>query len=270
MRRTDDVGELQRPFLSIIIPAYNEELRLQPTLQQIAEFLRRQPYCTEVLIVENGSTDRTSEVVEQFAAAHVQADDPFQILLLHSPQGKGAAVRHGMLAAKGDYRVISDADLAVPIEEVTKFLPPALDPRSFDIAIASREAPGAVRNDEPVYRHIMGRVFNFLVRTIAVPGVQDTQCGFKCFTREAAELVFPLQRIDGWGFDVEVLHIASRRGLRMVEIPVNWHYGQNSKIRPIHNTLSMVAELFKIRMNGRKGYYDGKVAPSAAQNLPAA
>lgn len=264
------MGDLERPFLSIIIPAYNEELRLLPTLQQIAEFLRRQPYCTEVLIVENGSTDRTSEVVEHFATEQVHKADPFQILLLHAPQGKGIAVRHGMLAAKGNYRVISDADLAVPIEEVTKFLPPALDPRTFDIAIASREAPGAVRNGEPVYRHIMGRVFNFLVRTLAVPGVQDTQCGFKCFNQAAAELVFSLQRIDGWGFDVEVLHIASRRGLRMVEIPVNWHYGQNSKIRPLHNTLSMVAELFKIRMNGRRGYYDGQVTSSAPQNLPTA
>jgi dolichyl-phosphate beta-glucosyltransferase len=175
-----------------------------------------------------------------------------------------------MLAAKGDYRIISDADLAVPIEEVTKFLPPTLDPHTFDIAIASREGPGAVRNGEPVYRHIMGRVFNLLVRTLAVPGVQDTQCGFKCFNKAAAELVFSLQRIDGWGFDVEVLHIASRRGLRMVEIPVIWYYGTNSKIRPLHNTLSMVVELLKIRLNGRRGYYDGKPPLRATSDLPAA
>jgi dolichyl-phosphate beta-glucosyltransferase len=264
------VGELHRPFLSIIIPAYNEESRLQPTLQRIAEFLRQQPYCSEVLIVENGSVDGTSAVVEHFAQTAVLPDDNFQVHLLHSPQGKGIAVRHGMLAAKGDYRVESDADLAVPIEEVTKFLPPVLDAHTYDIAIASREAPGAVRNDEPAYRHIMGRVFNFLVRMLAVPGVQDTQCGFKCFSREAAELLFSLQRIDGWGFDVEVLHIASLHGLRMVEIPVTWFYGQNSKIRPIHNTLSMVTELLKIRMNGRRGYYDGKSLQSATTNLPAA
>lgn len=159
-------------------------------MQQIAEFLRRQPYCTEVLIVENGSTDRTSEVVEQFAAAHVQADDPFQILLLHSPQGKGAAVRHGMLAAKGDYRVISDADLAVPIEEVTKFLPPALDPRSFAIAIASREAPGAVRNDEPVYRHIMDGSLTFLSAQLRCRASK---------TPNAALNVLP-ERLPNWSF----------------------------------------------------------------------
>ncbi len=270
MSRGSSVGELHRPFLSIIIPAYNEELRLQPTLHRITEFLQQQVYCSEVLVVENGSVDGTNAVVERFIQAASLSDDRCQIQLLHAPQGKGIAVRYGMLAAKGDYCVICDADLAVPIEEVSKFLPPALDARTYDIAIASREGPGAVRNGEPGYRHVMGRVFNFLVRTLAVPGVQDTQCGFKCFHREAAELLFSLQRIDGWGFDVEVLHIASLHGLRMVEIPVTWFYGENSKVRPIHNTLSMVAELLKIRMNGRHGYYTGKSSAVATTNLPAA
>jgi len=261
------VGELHRPFLSIIIPAYNEELRLPPTLQQIAEFLRKQAYCSEVLVVENGSLDQTSAAVEHFVQFAVLPDDNFQVQLYHAPQGKGSAVRCGMLAAQGDYRVICDADLAVPIEEVTKFLPPALEADTYDIAIASREGPGAVRNGEPVYRHIMGRVFNFLVRTLAVPGVQDTQCGFKCFNRTATELLFSLQQIDGWGFDVEVLHIASLHGLRMVEIPVTWFYGENSKVRPLQNTVSMLTELLKIRMNGWRGYYAGKPATT---NLPAA
>ena len=264
------MGDLQHPFLSVIIPAYNEEMRLPLTLQRIAEFLRQQSYSAEVLVVENGSTDQTSQVVQRFIKEASLPDDPFQVCLLHSPQGKGAAVRQGMLAAQGDYRVISDADLAVPIEEVTKFLPPALDSRTFDIAIASREAPGAVRNDEPTYRHIMGRVFNFLVRTLAVPGMQDTQCGFKCFTKEAAESLFSVQRIDGWGFDVEVLHIASLHGLQMVEIPVNWYYGHNSKIRPIQNTVSMLVELIKIRLNGRRGYYDHRPTHPTTNNLPVA
>lgn len=249
------MGDLQRPFLSIIIPAYNEEARIQPTLQHIADFLRQQPYQSEVLVVENGSNDDTSGVVTRFCQTALDPADPFQVQLLHSSKGKGAAVKLGMLTAKGDYRVISDADLAVPIEEVTKFLPPGLDPRTFDIAIASREAPGAVRNGEPFYRHLMGRVFNFLVRFLAVPGIQDTQCGFKCFSKAATELVFPLQRIDGFGFDPEVLHIATRHGLHLVEIPVNWYYGHNSKVRPIQDTIDMVAELIKIRLNGRRGYY---------------
>jgi dolichyl-phosphate beta-glucosyltransferase len=265
------VGDLeQSPFLSIIIPAYNEEQRLPPTLQKIAEFLRQQSYRAEVIVVENGSTDGTAAVVQQFSTEAVQPDDPFCVHLLHSPQGKGAAVKQGMQQARGEYCIMSDADLAVPIEEVPKFLPPTLPARSFDVAIASREGPGAVRYDEPWIRHLMGRVFNFLVRTLAVPGVQDTQCGFKCFTREAALSVFPLQRIDGWGFDVEVLHIASRQGLRMVEVPVHWYYGQNSRIRPIQNTISMVTELLRIRLNGRRGYYDPPAPPPLADNLPAA
>ncbi|MEZ4673760.1 MAG: glycosyltransferase [Caldilineaceae bacterium] len=177
------------------------------------------------------------------------------VRLLRSAKGKGAAVKLGMLEAAGEYLVMSDADLSVPIEDLPKFLPPALPAHSFDIAIASREVPGAVRHDEPEYRHLMGRVFNFLVRIIAVPEIQDTQCGFKCFTHDAAHFLFPLQQIDGWGFDVEILHVASRHGLRMVEIPVNWYYGQNSRVEPIRDTINMVKELLKVRLNGRRGYY---------------
>jgi dolichyl-phosphate beta-glucosyltransferase len=252
----DHAGDVERPFLSVIIPAYNEEQRLPPTLQSVTEFLRNQAYTAEVLVVENGSTDRTAEVVEDFCTNQIRADDTLQVHLLHSAKGKGAAVKHGMLNARGAYCIMSDADLAVPIAEVSKFLPPVLTPHSFDIAIASREGKGAVRHGEPLHRHLMGRIFNFLVRSMAVPSIQDTQCGFKCFTREAALFLFPLQRIDGWGFDVEILHIASRHGMRMVEVPVHWYYGQNSRIRPIENTISMVGELLRIRMNGRRGYYD--------------
>ena len=253
------------PFLSIIIPAYNEELRLPPTLARVSAFLRTQSYTAEVLVVENGSTDNTAGAVHQFMREHLRPDEPFTLDLLQSSPGKGAAVKHGMLHAKGDYRIMSDADLSVPIEDVPKFLPPALAAGSFDIAIASREVAGAVRHDEPGYRHVMGRVFNTLVRVMAVPQIQDTQCGFKCFTREAAQLVFPLQRIDGWGFDVEVLHIAARHRLRMVEIPANWYYGVNSRVRPVHDTLNMVKELLKIRANSRRGYYE-KSARSAARD----
>jgi dolichyl-phosphate beta-glucosyltransferase len=249
-------SQIDTPFLSIVIPAYNEELRLPPTLARIATFLRAQPYTAEVIIVENGSTDNTVRAVQQFIQDHWRPDDPFSISLLQSTPGKGAAVKYGMLQAHGDYLIMSDADLSVPIEDIPKFLPPCLPADSFDIAIASREVPGAVRHGEPGYRHLMGRVFNFLVRVLAVPKIQDTQCGFKCFTHAAAQLVFPLQRIDGWGFDVEVLHIAAHRGLRMVEVPANWYYGANSRVRPVHDTLNMVKELLHIRANSYRGYYD--------------
>jgi dolichyl-phosphate beta-glucosyltransferase len=244
------------PFLSIIIPALNEEKRLPPTLVRIADFLRHQPYQAEVLVVENGSTDDTSAVVEKFIAEQLRPDEPFEIRLLHSAKGKGNAVKHGVMAGRGDYLLITDTDLSVPIEETPRFLPPLLDLPRNGIAIASREVAGAVRHNEPSYRHIMGRVFNWLVRRLAVPGIHDTQCGFKCFGREAAQLVFPLQRIDGWGFDVELLYIAQRHGLPIVEVPINWYYREDSRVRPILDTVTMVGELMKIRRNGREGVYD--------------
>jgi hypothetical protein len=158
-----------------------------------------------------------------------------------------------MREATGDYRFICDADLSMPIEEVSRFLPPALE--GYDIAIASREAPGAVRYGEPAYRHRLGRIFNALVRALAVPGFQDTQCGFKCFRAPVAEDLFGVQRLDGWTFDVEVLYIALRRGYRVVEVPIHWTYNPGSRVRPIHDSLTMFADLFRIRSNWRRGLY---------------
>ena len=256
MGKSGYVTDSALPFLTIIIPAYNEERRLPPSLHKVADYLRAQPYASEVIVVENGSTDATTAAVEEFVAAHVRADDPFRVRLLHSSPGKGSAVKCGMLAGRGDYLFICDADLAMPIGEIAKFLPPTLPAHSYEVAIASRELPGAVRYDEPFYRHLMGRIFNLLVRVMAVPGIQDTQCGFKCFSREAAQLVFPLQRIDGWGFDVEVLYIARLKGLRLVEVPIHWYYQTDSRVRPIHDTINMVRELVKIRRMGSAGIYD--------------
>ena len=233
------------PFLSLIIPAYNEEQRLPRTLTQIQAFLSEQPYESEVLVVENGSQDRTAAVAEEFA--------PAVRLLRESDRGKGLAVRRGMMEASGDFRFICDADLSMPIEEVNRFLPPKLD--EYDIAIASREVPGAVRYNEPAYRHWIGRIFNLLVRTMAVPGFQDTQCGFKCFTAEAAEALFPLQRINGWTFDVELLYVALRLGYRVKEVPINWYYFPGSRVRIVQDSWLMLTDLFRIRRNWRRGLY---------------
>jgi dolichyl-phosphate beta-glucosyltransferase len=254
--------------LTIVIPAYNEERRLPPTLHKVAAFLRGQNYTSEVLVVENGSTDDTSGVTAAFIRSEVRADDPFCVELLHSSPGKGAAVRHGMLRGQGEYLFICDADLAMPIEEISKFLPPALGRGAFDIAIASREAPGAERIDEPAYRHVMGRVFNVLVRVLAVRGIQDTQCGFKMFTHDAVQATFPLQQLDGWSFDVEVLYIARLHHLRLVEIPIRWYYQTDSRVRPVHDTINMVRELLKIRRNGRAGVYAQAGEPVATDELP--
>lgn len=237
------------PLLSIIIPAYNEERRLSSTLPQVVAFAQAQEYQVEVLVVDNASTDRTSAVVQAVAARH-----PF-VSLLHQPvRGKGAAVRKGMMAGQGQYLFICDADLAMPIEQVSRFLPPVLS--EYDIAIASREAPGAVRYDEPWYRHLMGRAFNLLVRLLAVPGIQDTQCGFKCFRKEVVRDLFTAQVLDGWAFDVEVLYIARRRGYRIVEVPIDWYYGEGSRVSPLRDSWNMLREVLRIRRNGRTGLYE--------------
>jgi dolichyl-phosphate beta-glucosyltransferase len=264
------VTDSSTPFLTIVIPAYNEERRLPPSLHKVADFLRAQPWAAEVIVVENGSTDQTSEAVETFVRDSVRPTDNFRVRLMHSAPGKGAAVKVGMLAGRGDYLFICDADFSMPVTEIAKFLPPALPAHGYDVAIASREIPGAVRYNEPFYRHLMGRVFNLLVRLLAVSGIQDTQCGFKCFTREAAQMVFPLQHIDGWGFDVEVLYIARLRKLNLTEVPIDWYYQTDSRVRPVHDTINMVRELLKIRRMGRQGVYDTPLpieAPSEATAL---
>lgn len=249
MARHQPNRDEDRPFLSIVVPAYNEEARLPASLQAIAEFVEGQTYSVEVLVVDNNSTDSTQAIAQEFAS-----EQPFIRVLFEKTQGKGAAVRTGMLAARGQYRFICDADLSMPIEEVQKFLPPQLS--GYDIAIASREAPGAVRYNEPWYRHLMGRVFNTIVRLFAVPGFQDTQCGFKMFRDDVAESVFPLQTMNGWSFDVEVLYAAQRRGYRIVEVPINWYYKDNTRIHPIRDSIDMFAEVFKIRRNGLRGMYN--------------
>lgn len=238
-------------FLSIIIPAHNEEFRLPGSLEKIDNFLRQQEYGYEVIVVENGSHDRTADVVRAWAADH-----PYVRLMEEDVRGKGIAVRIGMLAAHGAYRFICDADLSMPIEEVSKFLPPALD--GYDVAIASREARGAVRYDEPYYRHFIGRGFNLLVKWFAVKGFEDTQAGFKCFTAEAAERIFAVQVFDGMSFDVEALFIAQRIGYRIVEVPINWYFSDESRVRLFSDSLSMLRDILEIRRNWRNGVYDLK------------
>lgn len=245
----------QKPLLSLIIPAYNEGRRLPETLPQVIEFVEAQPFAAEIIIVNNNSGDNTRQIADSFAARY-----PFLSVYDEPRQGKGAAVRTGMLAAKGDFLFMADADLSMPINEVSKFLPPQLE--GYDVAIASREVEGAIRYEEPTYRHLMGRVFNFVVKVLAIPGFQDTQCGFKCFRQDAALDVLAYQSIDGWAFDVELLFIAQRRGYKIVEVPIDWYYRANSRISPISDAIDMFREVLKIRLNGRRGYYDAPAAPA--------
>jgi len=240
---------MEHPFLSIVVPAYNEEGRLPQTLPRIVDFLRAQDYAAELVVVDDGSADGTCRIVEDIAATV-----PFVRLIRNEHRGKGYAVKTGGMAAAGDYIFLCDADLSMPIEEVARFLPPALE--EYDVAIGSREVEGARRYDEPGLRHLMGRVFNTLVRVLAVRGFQDTQAGFKCFAREAAREMFPYQTMDGFGFDVEILFIAQKRGFRIVEVPINWYYMSNSRVSPVSDSVRMFREILQVRMNDWRGLYD--------------
>jgi dolichyl-phosphate beta-glucosyltransferase len=245
-------------FLSIIIPAHNEERRLPPTLKAVDAFLDHQPYESEVLVVENGSQDLTAVVTEAFAADH-----PRVHLLSEHGRGKGLAVRRGMLAARGQYRFICDADLSMPIEELPKFLPPLA--ADYDVAIGSREAPGARRYNEPAFRHLQGRVFSDLVKLFALPGFEDTQCGFKCFSAQAAADLFSVQQFDGMSFDVEVLFIARQRGYHVIEVPIDWYYRSESRVQPLADPLRMFRDILVIHRNWRAGRYGERQVSGAGR-----
>ena len=239
------------PFLSIIIPAYNEENRLPNTLEQVFHFLEKQSYASEVIVVENGSTDKTFEFAQKLAHQYKN------LRVIHNEErGKGGAVLRGVREALGEYVFICDADLSMPDAEISKFLPPALT--DFDIAIGSREAPGAVRYNEPYYRHLTGRVFNMLIRLMVLPDLQDTQCGFKCLRAGVARDIFPFQTLTGWAFDVELLYIAYLHGYRILEIPIDWYFNADSKVRVLRDSWRMFIDLLVIRRNARRGYYDRK------------
>ena len=236
-------------FLSIVIPAYNEETRLPDTLNKVSAFLGTQSYSSEVLIVDNNSTDKTEEIIKDYCSRYPNMQGLFE-----KEPGKGAAVRCGMLQAKGEFAFMCDADLSMPIEELINFLPPKLE--GIDIAIASREAPGAIRYHEPHFRHLGGRLMNWLIQLFILPGLNDTQCGFKCFTTETAKDLFKHQTLPGWSFDIELLYIARKRGYKVLEIPVPWYYQQESKVNAVRDALQILMDIQTIRRNANQGVYD--------------
>ena len=238
-----------RPFLSVVVPAYNEEIRISWTIRQIVSYLGEQGYPWEIVVADDGSDDATARLALEAA----EGDRRVKVLPL-SHGGKGWAVRHGMLAAAGEFRLLCDADLSVPIAQVERLMPP--DGPDVDVAVGSREAPGAARHGEPGRRHVMGRVYNALSRRLAAPGLADTQCGFKCFRADAAARLFGRATIDGFSFDVEVLHLALRSGMTVAEIGVDWYYREHSKVRPFRDAFSMTLDLFRIRWRHR-GYSGG-------------
>ncbi len=242
---------LKRPFLSIIIPAHNEAERLPPSLEKIDTFLQQQVYSYEVIVVENGSGDGTFRIAQSFTQKL-----PYLRVFHEEARGKGLAVKRGMLEALGEYRFLCDADLSMPIEQVNRFLPPTQE--HVDIAIGSREVPGAQRFNEPGYRHLIGRAFNTMVRWLLLPGLQDTQCGFKCFQGDVAEAVFPLQSLDGMSFDAEVLFIARKKGFKIVEVPIDWYHDPDSRVRLVKDSMRMGFDLLKIRWRDLNGEFNAQ------------
>ena len=238
--------------LSMIIPAYNEAVRIGTTLEQFTAYLVGQPWSWEIIVVDDGSEDDTSAVAETFAR---DWNDRVRVVRLDPNRGKGAAVRHGMLLeASGNLRFFSDADGSTPISCLDRFLP--LLENGVDIVIGSRAHPESVIEvRQQFYREFMGRTYNLMARTLGLTRFRDTQCGFKGFTRRAAELCFSRQRLDNFAFDCEVLYIAALHGLEVREVPVRWINSPKSRVRPLRDSARMAAGLLEIRLNGLLGYY---------------
>ncbi len=239
--------------LSLIIPAYNEEDRVGYTLQVVTAYLDAQPYDAEVIVVDDGSTDATGAVVRPFIER--QGKTPVRYVRYEKNRGKGYAVRLAMLEhAGGQYRVYYDADASTPITELEQMWP--YFENGVDIVIGSRALPGseiAVRQAR--YRELMGRTYNLILRLLRLTRFRDTQCGFKGFTAEACAVVFPRQTINRFSFDAELLFIAWKHGLRIVEIPVKWINSPRSRVRVIQDSAKMFLDLITIRIKDWRGRY---------------
>lgn len=245
--------------LSIVIPAYNEELRITPTLEATAQFLAAHRGTWEIVVVDDGSRDGTLALCERLAAERIPN---LRVIASRPNRGKGAAVRTGMLAARGRIRVMFDADGSMPATELPRLLAPIVD-GGTDVAIGSRYADGAaVAKTQPLYRRLWSRLCNQVIQKTLVPGVRDTQCGFKAFTAEAARDLFARATIDGWAFDLEVLALAKRLGYAVRECPVEWHDDQRSRVSPWKDMWKVIKEAITIKRNLRRGVY-GKLAPVA-------
>jgi dolichyl-phosphate beta-glucosyltransferase len=235
--------------LSIIVPSFNEELRLPPSLERIAAYIDSSNRTTEVLVVDDGSTDRTAEVAASFSKRIAN----FRVLQNGQNRGKGYSVRHGMLKARGEAVLFTDADLSAPIEEAAKLLS-ALE--KYDVAIGSRAMNRKlIEVHESPFREFAGIIFNAIVRLVLLLPFVDTQCGFKAFRRERCRIIFEQQRIERFGFDPELLYLARHHGLKAIEIPVRWSHSPATKINMMRDSILMFVDIFTIRWNALMGRY---------------
>ena len=242
--------------LSIIVPAYNEENRLPKTLDCIVAYVKARPYRTEIMVVDDGSSDATATLVNAYGQIHTE----FRLVSNGTNRGKGFSVRHGMLEARGEIALFTDADLSTPIEEADKLLA-ALRDQGYDAAIGSRALDRTlIQVHQSAIREQAGIFFNRMVRWIMGIGFSDTQCGFKAFRRERAKIIFEQQRIERFGFDPEILFLAKRHGLQVAEVPVRWSHDAGTKVNVVADGIRMFLDLLLIRWNSAKGLYPRRPA----------
>jgi len=255
---------MKQPYLSVVIPSYNELKNIKRgVLDEVNDYLSTQDFTWEVILSDDGSSDGTVDELKAFAKKHtgfrVQEN-------VHA--GKGPTVQSGLLEAQGEWRLFTDFDQSTPLSEVEKLL--NYTKRGYEVVIGSREIIGARRDQEPWYRHIMGRGFNFLVQVLAIPGIMDTQCGFKLFSARAAEALFSnlvvygrrKERADAFtgAFDVEALFLANKYGFKIKETPISWYHHETDRVSPIKDSIRMLFDIIKIRMAETRGKYPAKVS----------
>lgn len=245
---------------SIIIPAYNESRRIEPTLKKVLAYTAQQGWDTEIIVINDGSRDHTAEIIRRYA------QNP-GLRLIENPgnRGKGFSVRNGMLHAHGDVMLFSDADLSAPIEECTKLFQAIAE--GADVAIGSRWVnPELQTQPQSLHRQLFGRIFNLALRLILGLRFKDTQCGFKAFSRRAVDRIFPAQKIERWGFDPELLFLAEKKGLQVEEVPVRWAHEEGGSIHPLRDGARMLVEVIKVRWYWLTGKYSGSIRTSAARS----
>lgn len=231
---------MNSPSISIIIPAYNEEFRLARSLNIILNYLEKEHINAEILVVDDGSKDKTSEAALAFG-------NKVRLLQQVQNMGKGAAVRRGMLEATGDICLFTDADLSTPIYEIKKVIHTLST--EIDVFVGSRALDySMIKKHQPKYREFMGKTFNFFVQMLVMKGIKDTQCGFKAFKCEAAKKIFSIAKINGFGFDVEILYLARKNGYKIAEIPVEWYNDESTTVSPIKDSVKMFWEIIKVRI----------------------